>query len=129
MHDLKGKSVLISAQAPVSLPPRAFGCYGANVAAHYNSSKEQAEEVAQDIRVLGVSAITVAADVRDSQAIDAAIAQTIEAFGKIGVLINKAGSLVKRKPLAQVTDELFDEVLHINARSVVAFTCAALPSL
>jgi 3-oxoacyl-[acyl-carrier protein] reductase len=131
MHDLKGKSILITGASTGigAAAARAFGRYGANVAVHYNRSKEQAEEVAKDIRALGVSAITVAADVRDSQAIDAAVAQTVEAFGKIDVLINNAGSLVRREPLASVTDELFDEVMQINARSVVAFTRAALPSL
>ncbi|KMQ78314.1 3-oxoacyl-[acyl-carrier protein] reductase [Candidatus Burkholderia pumila] len=108
---------------------RAFGRYGANVAVHYNRSKDQADEVARDVRALGVTVITVGADVRDSKAIDAAVAQTVEAFGKIDVLINNAGSLVKREPIASVIDELFDEVMHINTRSVVAFTLAALPSL
>jgi 3-oxoacyl-[acyl-carrier protein] reductase len=67
--------------------------------------------------------------VRDSNAIEAVVAQTVDAFGKIDVLINNAGSLVKREPLESATDELFDDVININARSVVAFTRAALPSL
>jgi 3-oxoacyl-[acyl-carrier protein] reductase len=131
MHDLKGKSILITGASTGigAAAARAFGRHGANVAVHYNSSKDKAEEVAKDIRALGVNAITVGADVRDSKAINRAVAQTVEAFGKIDVLINNAGSLVKREPLAEVSDELFDEVMHINARSVVAFTRAALPSL
>ncbi|WP_248322435.1 SDR family NAD(P)-dependent oxidoreductase [Caballeronia sp. Sq4a] len=131
MHDLKGKSILITGASTGigAAAARAFGRYGANVAVHYNSSKDQAEEVAKDVRALGVSAITVGADVRDSKAIVAAVAQTVDAFGKIDVLINNAGSLVKREPLESATDELFDDVININARSVVAFTRAALPSL
>jgi 3-oxoacyl-[acyl-carrier protein] reductase len=131
MHDLKGKSILITGASTGigAAAARAFGRYGANVAVHYNSSKDKAEDVAKDVRALGVSAITVGADVRDSKAVDAAVAQTVDAFGKIDVLINNAGSLVKREAIDKVTDELFDEVMHINARSVVAFTRAALPSL
>ncbi|QSN62820.1 SDR family NAD(P)-dependent oxidoreductase [Caballeronia sp. M1242] len=131
MHDLKGKSILITGASTGigAAAARAFGRYGANVAVHYNSSKDQAEEVAKDVRALGVSAITVGADVRDSKAIVAAVAQTVDAFGKIDVLINNAGSLVKREPLESATDELFDDVININARSVVVFTRAALPSL
>ncbi len=106
MHDLKGKSILISGASTGigAAAARAFGRYGTNVAVHYNSSKDKAEEVAKDIRALGVSAITVGADGRDSKAIDAAVAQTVEAFGKIDVLINNAGSLVKREALKNVTD-------------------------
>ncbi|WP_175941671.1 glucose 1-dehydrogenase [Caballeronia sp. BCC1704] len=131
MHDLKGKSILITGASTGigAAAARAFGRYGANVAVHYNSSKDQAEEVAKDVRALGVSAITVGADVRDSKAIAAVVAQTVDAFGKIDVLINNAGSLVKREPLESATDELFDDVININARSVVVFTRAALPSL
>jgi 3-oxoacyl-[acyl-carrier protein] reductase len=131
MHDLKGKSVLITGASTGigAAAARAFGRYGANVAIHYNQSKEAADAVAQEVRALGVNAITVGADVRDTKAIDAAVAQVADEFGKLDVLINNAGSLVKREPLENVTDELFDEVLHINARSVVAFTRAALPSL
>jgi 3-oxoacyl-[acyl-carrier protein] reductase len=131
MHDLKGKSILITGASTGigAAAARAFAQYGANVAVHYNSSKDKAEEVAKDVRALGVTAITVGADVRDSKAIDAAVAQVVDAFGKIDVLINNAGSLVKREPIASASDELFDEIMHINARSVVAFTRAALPSL
>ncbi len=131
MPDLKGKSILItSASTGIgAAAARAFWRYGANVAVHYNSSTDKAEEVAKDIRALGVSAITVGVNVRDSKAIDAAVAQTVEAFGKIDVLINNAGSLVKREALENIADAFFDEVMHINARSVVAFTHAALPSL
>ncbi|WP_250435903.1 glucose 1-dehydrogenase [Caballeronia sp. ATUFL_F2_KS9A] len=131
MHDLKGKSILITGASTGigAAAARAFAQYGANVAVHYNSSKDEAEEVAKDVRALGVTAITVGADVRDSKAIDAAVAQVADTFGKIDVLINNAGSLVKREPIASASDELFDEIMHINARSVVAFTRAALPSL
>ncbi|WP_244850139.1 SDR family NAD(P)-dependent oxidoreductase [Caballeronia sp. SL2Y3] len=131
MHDLKGKSILITGASTGigAAAARAFGRYGANVAVHYNSSKDQAEEVAKDVRALGVSAITVGGDVRDSKAIEAVVAQTVDAFGKIDVLINNAGSLVKREPLESATDELFDDIININARSVVSFTRAALPSL
>ncbi|WP_250535245.1 glucose 1-dehydrogenase [Caballeronia sp. AZ10_KS36] len=131
MHDLKGKSILITGASTGigAAAARAFGRYGANVAVHYNSSKDQAEEVAKDVRAFGVSAITVGGDVRDSKAIVAVVAQTVDAFGKIDVLINNAGSLVKREPLESATDELFDDIININARSVVSFTRAALPSL
>jgi 3-oxoacyl-[acyl-carrier protein] reductase len=131
MHDLKGKAILITGASTGigAAAARAFAQYGANVAIHYNQSRDAAEAVAQEVRALGVNAVIVGADVRDTQAIDRAVAEAADALGKIDVLINNAGSLVKREPLASVTDELFDEVMHINARSVVAFTRAALPSL
>ena len=117
MHDLKGKSILITGASTGigAAAARAFAQYGANVAVHYNSSKDKAEEVAKDVRALGVTAITVGADVRDSKAIDAAVAQVADTFGKIDVLINNAGSLVKREPIASASDELFDEIAQVGA--------------
>ena len=43
------------------------------------------------------------------------------------MLVNNAGSLVKRVPIAEFDDALFDEVLHINARSVLAFCREVVP--
>ena len=45
----------------------------------------------------------------------------------IDVLVNNAGSLVKRVPIAEFDDALFDEVMHINARSVLAFCREVVP--
>ena len=54
-------------------------------------------------------------------------AETSARLGGIDVLVNNAGSLVKRVPIAEFDDALFDEVLHINARSVLAFCREVVP--
>ena len=106
---------------------RAFGAQGMKVGVHYNQSAGPAQEVAEAIRAAGGEAMLVKADVRDSAAIRAAVAQVGDTFGRIDVLVNNAGSLVQRVPIADFTDELFDEVLHINARSMLAFCREAVP--
>lgn len=106
---------------------RAFGAQGARVAVHYNQSEGPASEVVDAICSAGGDAIKVRADVRDSAAIRAAVKHVREAFGGIDILVNNAGSLVQRVPIADFTDELFDEVLHINARSMLAFCRDAVP--
>ena len=129
MQDLAGKVVFISGASTGigAAAARAFGAQGAHVVVHYNSSAAEAEAVAADIRKGGSKAITIGANVRDSKAVDKAIASAVEQLGRIDVLINNAGSLVKREALEKITDELFDEVVQINARSVVAFTRAVIP--
>jgi 3-oxoacyl-[acyl-carrier protein] reductase len=129
MLDLAGKVVFISGASTGigAAAARAFAARGAHVVVHYNSSKEEAEAVAAEVRAAGSKAITIGADVRDTAAINAAITKAVEQMGRIDVLINNAGALVKRAPLETVTDELFDEIININARSVVAFTRAVIP--
>ncbi|MRT29756.1 SDR family NAD(P)-dependent oxidoreductase [Herbaspirillum sp. CAH-3] len=129
MLDLAGKVVFISGASTGigAAAARAFAARGAHVVVHYNSSKEEAEAVAAEVRAAGSKAVTIGADVRDTAAINAAITKAVEQMGRIDVLINNAGALVKRAPLETVTDELFDEIININARSVVAFTRAVIP--
>ncbi|MFJ3313760.1 SDR family NAD(P)-dependent oxidoreductase [Herbaspirillum huttiense] len=129
MLDLAGKVVFISGASTGigAAAARAFAARGAYVVVHYNSSKEEAEAVAAEVRAAGSKAVTIGADVRDTAAINAAVTKAVEQMGRIDVLINNAGALVKRAPLETVTDELFDEIININARSVVAFTRAVIP--
>jgi len=129
MLDLAGKVVFISGASTGigAAAARAFAARGAHVVVHYNSSKEDAEAVAAEVRAAGSKAVTIGADVRDTAAINAAVSKAVEQMGRIDVLINNAGALVKRAPLETVTDELFDEIININARSVVAFTRAVIP--
>ncbi|AJP57306.1 oxidoreductase [Pandoraea vervacti] len=131
MQDLKGKYVLITGASTGigAAAAKAFAAQGANVAVHYNRSADKAQAVADAVRAHGVKAITVAADVQDSGAIDAAVAHVLDGFGRIDVLINNAGSLVARTPFTEVTDAYFDEVLNVNARSVMAFSRAVVPAM
>jgi 3-oxoacyl-[acyl-carrier protein] reductase len=53
--------------------------------------------------------------------------QAIDATGGLDVLINNAGHMVDRFPVEDMTDEAFDRVLDLNARSAVAAIRAAVP--
>jgi 3-oxoacyl-[acyl-carrier protein] reductase len=131
MEDLKGKYVLITGASTGigAAAAKAFAAQGANVAVHYNRSADKAQAVADAVRAYGVKAMTVAADVQDTAAIDTAVAHVLDGFGRIDVLINNAGSLVARTPFTEVTDAYFDEVLNVNARSVMAFSRAVVPAM
>ena len=129
--DLRGKAALVTGASTGigAAVARAFGAQGMKVAVHYNSSEGPAREVAAAIQAAGGEAVVVRADVRDTAAIRACVQQVLQAFGRIDVLVNNAGSLVKRAPIAELTDELFDEVLHVNARSMLAFCREVVPAM
>jgi len=129
MEDLKGKTALVTGAstgigAAVAI---AFAARGMRVAVHYNSSADAANQVVETIRAAGGDAFALKADVRDTAEIRECVRQTASRLGRIDVLVNNAGSLVKRVPIAEFDDALFDEVMHINARSVLAFAREVVP--
>ena len=129
MEDLKGRSALVTGAstgigAAVAI---AYAARGMRVAVHYNSSRAAAEQVVATIQAAGGEAFALQADVRDSAAIRRVVGEARDRLGAIDVLVNNAGSLVKRLPIADFDDAVFDEVLHINARSVLAFCREVVP--
>ena len=97
------------------------------VAVHYNRSAEPAKAVVDAIAAAGGEAFALQGDVRDAEAIRRVVRETTARWGGIDILVNNAGSLVKRVPIAEFDDALFDEVMHINARSVLAFCREVVP--
>jgi len=129
MEDLKGKTALVTGAstgigAAVAI---AFAARGMRVAVHYNSSADAANQVVETIRKAGGEAFALQANVLDTAAIRECVKQAAARFGRVDVLVNNAGSLVKRVPIAEFDDALFDEVMHINARSVLAFAREVVP--
>jgi 3-oxoacyl-[acyl-carrier protein] reductase len=129
--DLAGKSVLITGASTGigAAAARAFARAGARVAIHYNASLNRAEEVAADVRFAGAEAFLVGGDLRTSakarQVVDAVAAH----YGGVDVLINNAGGLVDRVPIAEIDDAFFDAVIDLNVRSLVAACSAAVPHM
>ncbi|PJJ60802.1 2-dehydro-3-deoxy-D-gluconate 5-dehydrogenase KduD [Hymenobacter chitinivorans] len=70
-------------------------------------------ETEQQVRALGREFHAYQADFSNRGAVDAFIEQVQQDFPRIDILINNAGT-IKRAPAAEHSDELWDEVLHIN---------------
>jgi len=98
---------------------------GANVAITYTKGAEAAEQVVMDIQKSGGKAIAIRADATDAKAVNAAVEQTVKAFGRLDILVNNAGTAIP-KPFEEATLEEFDTVININLRGVFIATQAAL---
>jgi 3-oxoacyl-[acyl-carrier protein] reductase len=123
MEDLKSKTALITGASTGigAAVAKAYAARSVRVAVHYNRSAGAAKAVVDAIAAAGGEAFALQGDVRDGEAIRRVVREANARWGGIDILVNNAGSLVKRVPIAEFDDALFDEVLHINARSVLAF--------
>lgn len=129
MNDLEGKVALVTGASTGigAAVARAYAAQGMQVVVHYNQSEAPAAQVVADIQAAGGRAVMLRADVRDTGAIRSCVANAMAAFGRIDVLVNNAGGLVQRVPIADFTDALFDEIMHINALSMLAFCREVVP--
>ncbi len=128
IEDLNNKVVLITGSSTGigAAVAKAFGANGAKVAVHYNSSKAEAEKVASDIERSGGKAITLQGDVTDSDVCARLVDDTVSRLGRIDVLVNNAGGLIKRIPIAEISEDMFDRVVALNQRSALMCTRAAV---
>jgi len=68
-------------------------------------------------------------DVLDQAEVEAAVAFAIERFERIDVLCNIAGGFRMGAPVHETTDEMWQSMLDVNARSVITMARAVLPRM
>lgn len=84
--------------------------------------------VAREIEMAGGRALPIEMDVRNEAEIAAAVAQTVEAFGGIDILVNNASALFLGKT-PDTPMKRFDLMHQINVRGTFAATQACYPHL
>ncbi|MEX5286008.1 3-oxoacyl-[acyl-carrier-protein] reductase [Selenomonas sputigena] len=97
---------------------------GARVAINYAGNAKAAEEVKAAIEAAGGTALLCQADVADSAAVEAMIAEVVKAFGSLDILVNNAG-ITRDGLLLRMKDEDFDAVVDTNLKGVFYCTKAA----
>ena len=95
---------------------------GASVAIHYNSSRDAAETVADEICQTGGEAVTLGANLLDESATQGLTARAMEALGgPLTVLVNNA-SIFEHDSIGTITRESWDRHLESNLRAPVVLT-------
>lgn len=127
MADFSGSRVLVTGGgvgigAEIAL---AFARAGADVALTYRS--HDGDAVAGQIVDLGRIGVAYELDATDSVAVDAVVEEAATALGgAIDVVVNNAGGLIGRVPIAEMSDAHWRTVIDVNLTSTFFVTRAAL---
>ena len=98
------------------------------LALHYNASKDGAESLRSEIEGQGGRAACFPADLGNADAARALAGRVADELGQLDVLVNSA-AVMHHVSFEDTTPELFDEVLHLNLRSVFFVSQGAAPFL
>ena len=98
---------------------------GAAVALTYSTSPERAAEVVRAIETAGGKALAVRADAGDVAAVKAAMAKTVQTFGRLDILVNNAGTAII-KPVDDLSLDDFDRMVAVNVRGLFVATQEAV---
>lgn len=101
---------------------------GADIAVVYHSSRAEAEETCETVRGLGRRATAIQCDLRDPDGCDRAVDATVDALGRLDVLINMA-SIYRAKPLDELTIADWDAQMHVDLRAAWLCARAAAPHM
>lgn len=104
-----------------------FASHGAQVVVHYNRNRDGAEQVVNAISETGVAASAVSADLADTAAAADLVDGVVSRYGRIDVLVNNAGDLVRRSAVTDLSDEDFHRVMDLNLTSVFAMSRRTVP--
>ena len=94
---------------------------GHDVAVHYASSADGAEAVADEIRAMGRSAVTLQADLLDEAATEALVPRARDALGPLTVLVNNA-SIFEHDDIHSATRTSWDRHFDSNLRAPFVLT-------
>ncbi|MDP4840323.1 MAG: SDR family oxidoreductase, partial [Alphaproteobacteria bacterium] len=84
--------------------------------------------VAKSIREAGGEALPVQMDLRDDEALQAAVQKTVDTYGGIDILINNA-SAIQLTGTLQTLMKRFDLMFNVNVRGTFAASQACIPHL
>jgi NAD(P)-dependent dehydrogenase (short-subunit alcohol dehydrogenase family) len=101
---------------------------GADVAVTYARSKAEADAVVADITALGRRSVALQADLTAPAQCERIVAQTVEAFGRLDVLVAMA-SVYEATPFDQLNLAAWSKTIDVDLRSTFLCAIAAVPHM
>ncbi|ANE48328.1 short-chain dehydrogenase [Paenibacillus swuensis] len=128
---LLGKAAIITG-GDSGIGRSAAVCYaaeGADVAIVYLDEHGDAEETKKLIEAEGRKCLLIPGDIGDEKFCQEAVKKTVDAFGKLDILVNNAAEQHPQKSIADITQEQLERTFRTNIFSFFYMTKAALPHL
>lgn len=91
-------------------------------------NQENVDKTVDEIESLGSEAAGVRADVSNFSDVSQLVKESVKKFGKVDILVNNAG-IYPFKPLMNMEEEDWDNVLNVNLKGVFNCTKAVLPEM
>lgn len=89
-------------------------------------NQERLNQAENELKAIGGNVLTVCADISKEDEAKDLVAKTVEAFGRLDILINNAG-VSMRGDMSELTPEVYKTVFETNVFGVVNLTIPALP--
>ncbi|MGW3566096.1 SDR family NAD(P)-dependent oxidoreductase [Streptomyces sp. NPDC000941] len=127
---LKGQSVVVTGAASGIGRATALGFAreGARVVVA-DLDRSGAENTVKEIDAAGGAALAVAGDLSDQQIVDTVVDRTMEAYGRLDVLVNNAGIMDRMSAVGETDDAEWERVIRINLTAPFLLTRAVLPHM
>ena len=126
MHELNGRVAVVTGAA---------GNLGRAVAAAFEAAGAKLALVDRSLEALeniygeGPTRLPLVADLTSEAAVAEAVAQAVEHYGRIDVLVNVAGGFRMGPPLHETPVETWDFMLDLNAKSAFLMARATVPHM
>lgn len=130
MNELAGRIALVTggSRGIGRAAALALAKAGADVAVNFQHRDAEAQAVCGEIEGIGRRALAVKADVSKAAEV-ARLVETVEkGLGGIGILVNNAG-ITRPQPLAEITEQDWDDIMAVNLKSMFLVTQAVLPGM
>jgi len=127
--DLKGKTAIVTGAAQGIGKVIALGLAkcGADIAVS-DINEDSLSSAVKEIEALGRKAIAVKMDVSSLKDCEDMVKKTIDAFGKVDILINNAG-ITRDTVLLRMKEEQWDQVIQVNLKGTFNCTKAVIRSM
>jgi len=102
---------------------------GAAVVINSHQHGEELEKVVETMRANGNKVQAVVADAAQRDGCQKLLDAALELGGSVNILVNNAGGLVKRVPVAEFNEDHFQKVVEINLRTAFLMSHMVIPQM
>ena len=107
----------------------AFAREGADVVISYLNEHEDAKETQRLVESAGQRALLVPGDLSEAEHCRSLVKQSVDAFGRIDILVNNAAHQMTFDSIEEIPDEEWNKTLAVNLSAMFFITKAAMPHM